>query len=223
MTTNKIVRNIVPNTDSEGALISVSFIVNVQIDTFMEEMSWQTPLPMVAPAEGEPPHSAATLTAKCTELATSAGIFADLERKVLARKNRAPATAVPIPEISDDDKRARWFNQVDDTIAAILTKYTRFERGYIEREAAAKAFFDSGYSIAPTTWITRFADNVGMDYPAAARLILAQAAQLRPAIQALENLRMDKYLVQRAPTIAEAQNEMVRIIGEANAIAASLK
>jgi hypothetical protein len=90
-------------------------------------------------------------------------------------------------------------SSIDDTVAARIAGSTRFALGYEEREAAATAFKSLGYPAGEaSTWITRFARNTGMTDAQATDLILAQAAGLRAALKDLEDLRMDKYLVQAA-------------------------
>lgn len=93
---------------------------------------------------------------------------------------------------------------IDDAVAARITTATRFAMGYEQREAAALAYRARGYQGDATVWITRFATNVGMTAQAAADLILAQAAGLRAALEELEALRMDKYLVNAAKTVDQA-------------------
>jgi hypothetical protein len=113
---------------------------------------------------------------------------------------------------SETEVRQRWADSVDKTVEMISGQFTRFQMEYVEREAAAKAYIESGHTIDPTTWITRFADNNGMGYPETATLILQQADACRSALMALGELRMDKYLVLRAPSMHAAQAEYDRII-----------
>lgn len=230
MTTFEI-NNVIPYLGSDGRMISIAFVL-VALDMendLREDASWNTPCSMperAGAAAGEEQaveYTEAEYKAKCAEIAQEVGLYADLEARLEHRRNRpAPEELPPPAELTGDQKRAIWVAQVDDAIAAILTKYTRFQMGYIEREAAAKAYKESGYTIAPTTWITRFADAINIPYPDAADRILAQAAALRPAVQMLEDLRMDKYLILRAPTLEAADAVSVRIISDANKIAAKL-
>lgn len=210
---------------SAGVLTAIGFMLVASADGYQEDTSFNGPCSSEkVPADG---YTQGDLKAKCNEIADELGLRKTLDDRIKVRRDRdaaaAAAAAVPPPAISDTEKRLMWFDQVDNTIAALQSKYTRFEQGYMLREAAAHAYVDSGYTIEPSDLITRFADNVGMTYQAAAALILSQAATMRPALIALENLRMDKYLIVRAPTIDAAQAEFLRIINEANTITAALK
>lgn len=78
-------------------------------------------------------------------------------------------------------------------VESIYNKWMRFEAEYVAREAAAQAYKDAGYTGTPGVWITSFAVPAGVSNKDAADLILAQAAQLRGALEALGGLRMRKY------------------------------
>jgi hypothetical protein len=118
------------------------------------------------------------------------------------------------PVIPDDVQRERWMLAVDDTVAAVLGKFTRFEMGYTQREAAATAYKAAGYTGDPTIWITRFADNNSMSYTDTADLILAQAEGYRAALEQLEALRMDKYKISRAANLVAAKVEFDTIMAQ---------
>jgi len=124
--------------------------------------------------------------------------------------------AVPWPQALIDEDIARQAAQVliekkalmvkiDDAVAARIERSTRFSMEYEQREAAAEAFKNNAYKGDPGEWVTRFATNAGMNNTAAADLILQQANGLRAALKELGSLRMDKYLVQQAESLAEAQ------------------
>ena len=118
--------------------------------------------------------------------------------------------------------RRLWSASVDETVARICGQFTRFQMGYVERETAARAYIESGYTIDPTVWVTRFADNTGMDYPTAAARIIAQADAYRNALVELEAYRMDKYRITGASTPELARIEHERIISACLAIHRSL-
>lgn len=210
---------------SAGVLTSIGFMLVAITEGYKADISWNGPCSMPAPARDA--YTETELKAKCSQIAFALGLQDQLDERIRVMRERnvaaAAAAAAPPPQQSDTEKRLSMFDQVDNTIAALQSKYTRFEQGYMLREAAAHAYVDSGYTAEPSDLITRFADNVGMPYPAAADLILSQASTMRPGLIALENLRMDKYLVVRAPTIEAAQAEFLRIINEANTIVAGLK
>lgn len=111
----------------------------------------------------------------------------------------------PPVEMSLTDLKMMWYESVDLQVERISSKFTRFQMGYEEREAAAKAYRDRGYTGDPTTWVTRFADNTGMSYQAATDRILEQASLFRNSLMELENFRMDKYLILQASTEHQAK------------------
>jgi hypothetical protein len=121
------------------------------------------------------------------------------------------ATPAFVP-LTPEQQRAQWVKSIDSTVEMISHQFTRFQMEYVEREAAAKAYIESNYTIDPTTWITRFADNKRLGYPEVAALILQQAVACREALKALGELRMDKYLVEDAPDMQTAQAEYDKVI-----------
>lgn len=118
-----------------------------------------------------------------------------------------PVPPPPVVQPTLSEYKMLWYTSVDNLVARICTKFTRFQMGYEAREAAAISYRDNGYEGTPTIWITRFADNTGMNYPAAADRILEQAALFRNSLMELENLRMDKYLILQAPNLEAAKTE----------------
>lgn len=111
---------------------------------------------------------------------------------------------------------------VDDTIAAICGRWTRFQAGYEKREAAARTFKAASYVGDPGVWVTAFSTAAGMSNTAAANLIIAQADALHGALEALEALRMTKYGILAATSPAAAQTAHDSILSQAAAIAAAL-
>lgn len=203
-----------------GKLASIGFMLTATAGDIVEEVSHQGPAALPERAE---PYSADDFKAKCDAIADDEGLKEILRQRIVARQSR-PVFAQPAPPtLSDADKRAMWMSSVDSTVESTLRRHTRFQMGYTEREAAAKAFIASGGTIDPTVWITRFADNVAISYLQAANIILQQAAQLRAALVQLEALRMDKYLIERAASIVFAESEYHRIVAEIVAIGEALK
>lgn len=95
--------------------------------------------------------------------------------------------------------------QIDEAVAEIYGRFTRFAIEYQEREAQAQAYKDAGYTGEVPPRVAEFATPAGMPAQAATDLILSQAANLRTAQGALSALRMRKYEVLRAATDAQAQ------------------
>lgn len=83
--------------------------------------------------------------------------------------------------------------EFDAFVAAVYSRWTRFETEYYEREKAAQAYVDSNYVDEPSVWVTSFATATGMSNQVAAELILSQAENLRTGMKALGTLRMRKY------------------------------
>lgn len=108
--------------------------------------------------------------------------------------------------------RADLVQQIDEAVAGIYTRFTRFGVEYEAREAEAQAFKDAGYTGPVPGRISEFAVPAGMEPIAATDLILAQAANLRAALGKLSALRMRKYKVMRAPNSAAAQAVATEIL-----------
>ncbi|MES2262080.1 MAG: hypothetical protein V4724_26465 [Pseudomonadota bacterium] len=135
------------------------------------------------------------------------------------------AGVVEKPTMSAEDLaalRQRLVVAVDDTIAAIYARWTRFETEYTAREAAARAFAAGGYEGDPGVWVTAFATPAGLSAQAAADRIIEQADGLRGALEQLGALRMAKYGILAAGTAAGAQAAHDTIIAQAGAIAGTL-
>lgn len=114
-----------------------------------------------------------------------------------------PPVAIDPPSPPLSVIKAALAERLDGHAAAIYSRWTRFEAEYRARKAAAQTFKDAGYQGEPGLYVTSFAEPAGLTAHAAADAILAQAAALRTAQDALAALRMRKYDVARA-TAAEA-------------------
>lgn len=124
----------------------------------------------------------------------------------LESENLKPfAYTPPAPHVPTDAERKQMMaDAIDSRIKFIYNRFMAFRMEYELREAAANAFKSGGYAGEPDDLVKRFADNIGMSYSSATDLILSQSANLRNAIPSLGNLRMDKYLVLKAPTLSDA-------------------
>jgi len=173
---------------------------------------------------GEP--TQAQIRAAAQQLAEDMGLYARLEQQVREFEPPAPnssAPAVAQMPLSDDETKAAWVNDVDTTIGDIITRFTRFQLGYEQREQAAKAYKAAGYAGDVSIWISGFADNAKLGYRDAADRILAQAAALRAAVVQLDGTqRMRKYSILGAATIGEARKIYADIIQTVRGIEASL-
>ena len=118
--------------------------------------------------------------------------------------------------------RAAAALQIDEAVAAIYGRFTRFQLEYTEREAQAQAYKDAGYTGTVPPRVAEFATPAGMPAQAATDLILAQAANLRTAQGALSALRMRKYEVLRAATDEQAQAVAAEILAGVAAVGANV-
>ena len=119
------------------------------------------------------------------------------------------------------DRHAAAF-QVDEAVAAIYGRFTRFQLEYTEREAQAQAFKDAGYTGEVPPRVAEFATPAGMPAQAATDLILQQAVNLRTAQGELSALRMRKYEVLRAGTDEQAQAFAAEILAGVAAVGANV-
>ena len=119
--------------------------------------------------------------------------------------------------------RGRLAMAVDDRIAGIYLRWTRFETEYTERESAARAYVAAEYLGECSPWVTSFAEPAGLTLAAAANRIVEQADSLRTALGLLGALRMRKYEITRATDAAAAQVEHDAIMIEADTIEGALQ
>ena len=118
--------------------------------------------------------------------------------------------------------RAAAALQIDEAVAAIYGRFTRFQLEYTERESQAQSYKDAGYTGEVPPRVAEFATPAGMPAQAATDLILAQAANLRGAQGSLSALRMRKYEVLRAATDAQAQAVAAEILAGVAAVGANV-
>lgn len=108
--------------------------------------------------------------------------------------------------------------QIDEAVAAIYGRFTRFAIEYQGREAQAQAYKDAGYTGPVPPRVAEFATPAGMPDQAATDLILQQAVNLRTAQGELSALRMRKYEVLRAATDTQAQALAAEILAGVEAV-----
>jgi hypothetical protein len=118
--------------------------------------------------------------------------------------------------------RGKLAGEIDDAVAAVYSRFTRFAQEYETRETQAKAFKDAGYAGAVPRQVQAFATPAGKTATQAADLIIAQATQLRGALDDLGALRMRKYEVLGAATDAAARTALSEILAAVAAIDAAL-
>lgn len=112
--------------------------------------------------------------------------------------------------------------QIDESVAEIYGRFTRFAIEYTEREAQAQAYKDAGYTGEVPPRVAEFATPAGMPAQAATDLILSQAVNLRTAQGALSAMRMRKYEVLRAATDVQAQALAAEILAGVEAVGANV-
>lgn len=117
-------------------------------------------------------------------------------------------------------KRQQLIDNIDNTASSLITKWTRFESEYKEREKAALAYQEKNYEGDVSIYITSFADAANIDNKSATLLILQQANQLRDRLAKMSALRMRKYeLKQDDLTLDNMQTIHNDIIAEMQALA----
>ena len=203
-----------PRVDAENRIIAIAFDVELVTNDVV------TVVRPIVEFYAEPLAALTTftveqLTALCDVVVANKGLDQPKVPLVVV-----PAS-IPVPP-TDAEQRNMWMASIDNTVVAVTSRFTRFEREYGKRLIAANAYKAAGYLGDPTTWITRFADNTGITYQVCADLIISQAADYDAAEEMLSDLRMDKYKVLNAPTIEAARVIYDSIISQCNAIAGSL-
>lgn len=118
--------------------------------------------------------------------------------------------------------RAAALGAIDDAVADIYGRYTRFDVEYAERELQARDFKAAGYTGAVPPRVADFATPAGMDPAMATDRIIGQADALRAAMGELSALRMRKYEVLRAGNDAVAREVHGQILAAIAHIGASL-
>lgn len=99
---------------------------------------------------------------------------------------------------------------IDNKVAEIYNKWTRFTSEYQAKEAAALAYQQAGYEGETSGWISSYADSAGLDYKEATDRILAQAESLRSAQIQIGQLRMRKFELSALDD--EARSELYELI-----------
>lgn len=90
-------------------------------------------------------------------------------------------------------KRQQLIDNIDSTASELISKWTRFESEYRERDAAALAFKANNYEGEPNIYIKGFSEAANLDDKTATDIILMQAEQLRNTLAQMSVLRMRKY------------------------------
>lgn len=128
-----------------------------------------------------------------------------------------------IPVIPLADLKASLIAAIDDRVAAIYSRWTRFQAEYELRESEALAFEAGGYVGEVPRQVAAFADRAGLAYQQATNLILGQAALLRTALANLGDLRMRKYEIAAAADAEAAQSAHDTIIALIDAEGAAIQ
>ena len=206
------VTNIEATTNVNGILIHLSFTA---VATHEDGTRVERPIKLTCAIEpdedGEFDNE--ELTQVCVESPEYQHACSSMRSEIFILKTPVYVPPV-IPELTLEHKKSLMMNQIDNQVANVMTKYTRFQMGYVQREAAAQAYVDNNCEGEAPFWVTSFADRAQVPHPDAARLILAQAAGLRKGVEVLEDLRMRKYEVQRAETEETAQGLLEEILAE---------
>ena len=106
------------------------------------------------------------------------------------------------------DSQTQLIANIDEHAAKIYSTWTRFEREYRERQAAAEAFKSANYEGECSRYVTDFAKRAGLNNKAATDMILVQAAGLEKLQVELANQRMRKYEL-KAPNLTLEQIQSI--------------
>lgn len=112
-------------------------------------------------------------------------------------------------------ERLELVSGIDDMVADIYRRWTRFEAEYELRESEAHAYKDAGYIGDVPRQVAAFSQRANLTAQQATDLILSQAAALRASLANLGDIRMRKYEVINAPDAETAQllfNEIKSLI-----------
>lgn len=193
-----------------GAITGIKCVAWAAMKDF-EPVSQPLEFVLAVPADADGVFTEAELTDICMARAEVKHAFFALNaslRMHLMPEYKPPVIVPP----TDSEMRALWAKQIDASVRLVSDKFTCFQMEYVEREAAATTYKESGFTSEPSEWITIFADSAKIPYPTAAQLILNQAVALRAAIKDLGDLRMQKYRVLNEETQEAAKAEFERII-----------
>lgn len=232
MTITTAIKDIQPFTNPFGKLLSIFFIV-----TATDEAGNTTSLAVTKKSDSFPvhtgtrviagteyPYSDAELAAIADVVAIEREAYLDVTNK-LKIETSPPEQAKPIPApapLTDAQKIEMMVGSINDRIAAVYSKFTRFQLEYEMREAEAEAYKEAGYVGTPGTMIAKYAEVTGLTYQQATDATLTIAAQLRGAIPVIGNLRMEQYTVQATPDIATAEAKYNEVLTHIDQIEASL-
>jgi len=133
-----------------------------------------------------------------------------------------PTPTDPAPEIEPFSRPGAAI-QIDNAVAAIYGRFTRFALEYEQREASAQAFKDAGYTGTVPIRVSEFAEPAGLTATAAADLVLTQAFELRAAQGVLSMLRMRKFEVLRAASDSAAESVAQEILAAIAVVGANIQ
>lgn len=216
-----VISAIVPTLNSEGLLTQVAFQLDAS-DEFGNHFQMLISGLGGFPAPAGDSYTDEELQGICQTVGEGRGAYTHLAALISSAQTPRYVPPPPPPTMSDDQKKDLWMTQIDNNVAAVYNQFTRFQMEYEQREKAAQAYKDAGYTGDPTVWVTAFADSNGISYQMCADLILSQANSLRAAVVTLGEYRMNKYKVKNAATIEEADTEFNKIISDVAALARSL-
>jgi hypothetical protein len=131
-------------------------------------------------------------------------------------------TAAPVPAPDIATLISQYSNQIDSLVANIYSNFTRFQQEYTNREQAAQAYANAGFTGDPTMWVLSFSNAAGLTAKQGAQLILQQATQLNGALMALAAQRMRKYELVPTMDAAGLLTTYNSIVNDINSIASEL-
>lgn len=113
-------------------------------------------------------------------------------------------------------------NKIDNTVSSIYTKWTRFEKEYNLRLAAAKAYVESGYAIEANIYLESVAVSANISLQEAAEQVMSQAVMFDFALEQLAAARMRKFEIKRTTEPSVVLELQDAILAQISTIAAQL-
>lgn len=95
-------------------------------------------------------------------------------------------------------------SRIDNAVAAVYTKWTRFEIEYRARETEARVYKAANYTGTPGEYLSSYAQYANITLREACDNVLTQADMFALALKLLGDARMRKYEIRRATTPSAA-------------------
>ena len=112
-------------------------------------------------------------------------------------------------------------NRIDGAAADVYTSVAKFRDEYNAKELAARSFKSAGFEGNVSSQVSSFATAAGLSNRDAAMVIIGQAEQFKAALDAIAELRMQKFAIEKMP-LDMAQAKTDEVVAQIAAIGAQL-